>query len=269
VPTTWDEVLAASLQLKDAGMRHPIVYEFNQELPNFYDAFVAQVYGRGGDLFDEDLDPLFNDPDSEAFRHLQWLRDAIVEHDIVAFENHESRIITAMNTGQHAFTVVYNYVLAAMNNAATEPLAGQFDLAPMPGDAHATLGFAKFYAMTDQAAADPELGEAAWRFIEFMGGGDLRVAKRWAVEQGLGFAQLPLLEDPDVIEAWGEWIDMEAFQEQVRRAGNGTWTEWTGIWSASFRPLMAQAMIGEREVQDVMDDAAAQWLQYREMMGGG
>jgi multiple sugar transport system substrate-binding protein len=269
VPTTWDEVLDASLQLKEAGMRHPIVYEFNQELPNFYDAFVAQVYGRGGDMFDEELNPLFDDPDSEAYRHLEWLRAAIVDHDIVAFENHESRIITAMNTGQHAFTVVFNYVLAAMNNVATEPLAGHFDLAPMPGEAHATLGFAKFYAMTDQAAADPELQDAAWRFIEFMGGGDLRVAKRWAVEHGLGFAQLPLLEDPDVIEAWGEWIDIESFQEQVRRAGNGTWTEWTGIWTAYFRPLMAQAMTGEREVKEVMDDAAAKWLEYRDLLRGG
>ena len=33
-----------------------------------------------------------------------------------------------------------------MNNTADQPLAGQFALAPMPGEAHATLGFSKFYA---------------------------------------------------------------------------------------------------------------------------
>ena len=46
-----------------------------------------------------------------------------------------------MNTGKHAFSVLFNYVLAAMNEKATQPLAGQFALAPMPGSAHACLGF--------------------------------------------------------------------------------------------------------------------------------
>src|SRR5262249_27766865 len=48
VPKSWDEVLDASLKLKKAGMEKPFVYEYNQTLPNFYQAFVSQVYGRGG-----------------------------------------------------------------------------------------------------------------------------------------------------------------------------------------------------------------------------
>ena len=71
MPQTWDDVLSASLKLKEAGIEKPIVYEYNQELPNFYDAFVAQVYGRGGDMFDADLNPLFTDPESDAFKQLR------------------------------------------------------------------------------------------------------------------------------------------------------------------------------------------------------
>ncbi|MGH6884719.1 MAG: ABC transporter substrate-binding protein [Geminicoccales bacterium] len=269
VPETWEDVLDASLELKEAGMEKPIVYEYNQELPNFYDAFVAQVYGRGGDMFDEDLEPLFNDPESEAFKQLQWLQDAFVKHEIVAPETHESKIIPAMNTGKHAFTIVFNYVLAAMNNAAEQPLAGQFDLALMPGDAHSTLGFAKFYAMTAQAAEDDARREAAWKFIEYMGGGDYQIAKRWAVEKGLGFAQLPLFDDPDVQEAWSSWIDMDKFKQQATLAKNGTWTEWAGIWSAYFRPLLAQAMVGEASVEEVMEAGAAKWIEYRTLLRGG
>ena len=33
VPATWDEVTAAAEKLKAGGMEHPIVYEYNQELP--------------------------------------------------------------------------------------------------------------------------------------------------------------------------------------------------------------------------------------------
>jgi multiple sugar transport system substrate-binding protein len=268
VPQTWDDVLAASLKLKEAGMEKPFVYEYNQTLPNFYQAFVSQVYGRGGAMFNEALDPLFNDPNSEAFKHLQWLQDAVKKHDIVAFENHESRIIPAMNTGKHAFSVLFNYVLAAMNEKATQPLAGQFAMALMPGAQQACLGFAKFYAMTSQAAEDDTLKQAAWKFIEYMGGGDYRVAKRWAVEKGLGFAQLPLFDDADVQKAWSSWIDVETFKTQAKLAINGTQTEWLGMWSGYFRPLMAKAMVGEASVGEAMDAGAKRWLELRRLVRG-
>ena len=170
MPQDWDQVLDACLKLKQAGMEKPFVYEYDQTLPNFYQAFVSQVYGRGGRMFDDNLEPLFNDPNSEAFKHLQWLQDAVTKHEIVAFESHETRVIPAMNTGKHAFSVLFNYVLAAMNEKATQPLAGQFAMGLMPGSAHACLGFCKFYAMTSQAAADParsrgelEIHRVQWR----------------------------------------------------------------------------------------------------------
>ncbi|MDZ5696102.1 sugar ABC transporter substrate-binding protein [Chelativorans sp. M5D2P16] len=263
VPETWEDVTAAAEKLKAAGMDRPIVYEYNQELPNFFDAFVAQVYGRGGDLFDEDLNAVFNQPDNAAYQHLEWLRDAF-EKELVQPENHESNIITTMNTGQHAFTIVYNYVLAAMNNKAEQPLAGQFSLAPMPGEAHSTLGFAKFYAVTATTADDPERAEAAWKFVEFMAGQPYDVAKRWAVEHGLGFGQLPLLEDQEVREAWGEWVDMDVLSNQIENARAGTWTEWTAVWSAFFRPLLASAMVGEISVEQAMNDGAERWNTLRE-----
>ena len=268
VPQDWDEVLDACLKLKQAGMEKPIVYEYNQTLPNFYQAYVSQVYGRGGQMFDEQLNPLFNDPQSEAFKHLQWLQDAVTKHDIIAFENHESRVIPAMNTGKHAFTVLFNYVLAAMNERATQPRAGEFAMALMPRKAHACLGFCKFYAMTSRAAGDDARREAAWKFIEFMGGGDYQIAKRWAVEKGLGFAQLPLFDDPDVQAAWSNWIDVELFKQQAELAINGTQTEWLGMWSGFFRPLMAKAFVGEASVAEVMDTGAQRWLELRKLVRG-
>jgi multiple sugar transport system substrate-binding protein len=263
VPATWEDLTAAAEQLKAGGMEHPIVYEYDQELPNFYDAFVAQVYGRGGDLFDAEGNAIFDDPNNAAYQQLEWLQAAIAA-DLVGFENHESRIIPAMNTGNHAFTIVYNYVLAAMNNAAEQPRAGEFALAPMPGEAHATLGFTKFYAITAAAAEDEAQRAAAWKFLEFMAGPPYDVAKRWAVEKGLGFGQLPLLQDPDVIAAWEGWVDMGVLKQQVETARAGTWTEWTSMFTAFFRPLMAQAMVGEAEVADVMSQGAERWNELKE-----
>lgn len=263
VPATWDDVMAAAEKLKAGGMEHPIVYEYNQSLPNFFDAFVAQAYGRGAELFDEENKAIFDDPENGAYKQLEWLATAF-EKGLVQPETHESKIIPAMNTGKHAFTVVYNYVLAALNNEGEQPLAGQFTLAPMPGETHETLGFTKFYAVTAKTASDPARAEAAWKFIEFMAGQPYNVAKRWAVEKGLGFGQLPLFEDNDVVDAWGKWVDMKTLGTQVEHARAGTWTEWSGPWSAYFRPLLAKAMVGEASVADVMSEGAQRWNEMRE-----
>jgi len=268
VPQTWDELMADAEKLKASGMEQPISYEYNQELPNFFDAFVAQVYGRGGDLFDKDKKAIFDDPNNAAYKQLQWLQDAF-KKGLVDQETHESKVTVAMNTGKHAFSVLYNYVLAAMNNPADQPLAGQFALAPMPGEAHATLGFTKFYAVTSAAAKDAKKAQAAWTFVNWMAGKPYRTAKRWAVEKGLGFGQLPLFKDPDVLAAWNKWIDMNTLNEQVAKARAGTWTEWTASWSAYFRPLLAKAMVGEASVDEVMKAGAQRWNELRDKMSKG
>jgi multiple sugar transport system substrate-binding protein len=263
VPTTWEEVTAAAEKLKAGGMDKPFIYEYNQELPNFYDAFVAQAYGDGADMFDKDLNPLFDNPENPAYKHLQWLADAYAK-GLVQSDNHESTIIPAMNTGKHAFTILYTYNLAALNDTASQPLAGQFALAPMPGSKHATLGFAKSYVITKSAAEDPARKEAAWKFVNFMAGKPYTVAKRWAVEKGLGFGQLPLFEDQDVIKAWGKWADVKALGDQAAIAKAGTYTEYSSVWSAYFRPLLAKAMIGEAPVDQVMKDGAQRWKELKE-----
>ena len=265
-PTDWDEVLSDSLKLKQGGMRYPFVYEYAANLPNFYSAFASQVYGRGGSLFDDNMNPVLNDPNGEAFKHLQWLQDAKTKHDIMAFESHETKVVVAMNTGQHAFTVMYNYDLASMNKRP-QPLAGQFDMTPMPGADGACLGFAKFYCMTAQAAENEARRNAAWKFIEAFGGGDYKVAKRWAVEDGLGFAALPLFDDPDVEAAFATWIDVDKFKAQAKLARNDANPEWKGMWSEFFRPLMAKAFVGGATVKEVMDQGAAKWSEYKKLLG--
>ncbi len=46
-------------------------------------------------------------------------------------------------------------------------------------------------------------------------------------------------------------------------ARNGTQTAFMGIWSSSFRPLLAQAIVGEASVQEVMDQGAKEWDRLR------
>jgi multiple sugar transport system substrate-binding protein len=266
-PQTWDEVTEQSLQLKENGMEHPFAYEFANTLPNVSEAFASMVFGRGGELIDEERNPLWTDPESPAAQQLHWLVDAKNEHDILTIMDHETTITKAMNTGQHAFTVMFNYNLAELNNAATSPLAGQFALALMPGETHECYGFAKFYNMTQMAVdRGPEVIDAVGNFIQYFAGevdGSYPVAKRWAVEQGLGFGQLPLLDDPEVIEAYSAWVDVAIWREQLELARARRQAVWYGIWSETFHPLLGQALTGEITADECLQQSADAWNELK------
>jgi multiple sugar transport system substrate-binding protein len=271
-PQTWEEVTEQALQLKEGGMEHPFVYEFANTLPNVSEAFASMVFGRGGELIDEERNPLWTDPESPAAQQLHWLVDAKNEHDNLVSMNHETMITKAMNTGQHAFSVMFNYNLAALNNAATSPLAGQFALALMPGETHECYGFAKFYNMTQMAVdRGPEIVDAVGNFIVYFAGevdGTYPVAKRWAVEQGLGFAQIPLLDDPDVQEAFSTWVDVPTWREQLELARARRQAIWYGIWSETFHPLLGQALAGEITADECLQQAADTWNELKASVEG-
>lgn len=271
-PQTWDEVTEQSLKLKAAGMEAPFVYEFANTLPNVSEAFASMVFGRGGELIDENLDPLWTDPNSAAAQQLKWLVDAKNEHGILAILPHETDIAKAMNTGLHAFTVMFNYNLAALNNAATSPLAGQFKLALMPGETHECYGFAKFYNMTSMAVErGDEVIQAVGNFIQYFAGevdGGYPVAKRWAVEQGLGFGQTPLLDDPDVQTAYSAWVDVDLWRQQLEKARARRQAIWYGIWSESFHPILGRALAGEITAEQALEESATAWNDLKERVQG-
>ena len=223
VPTTWEEVTAAAEKLKAGGMEHPIVYEYNQELPNFYDAFVAQAYGRGAELFDTELNPLFADPEQRRLQAAAVAGGRLLEGARAVRRRTNSKIIPAMNTG-NARLHHRLHLRARRAEQRGRPAARRRSSRwrRCRATTHATLGFAKSYVVTAKAAADPARAEAAWKFVNFMAGKPYTVAKRWAVEKGLGFGQLPLFEDQDVIAAWGKWVDVEALGEQAAIAKAGT-----------------------------------------------
>ncbi|MGH2561654.1 MAG: ABC transporter substrate-binding protein [Thermomicrobiales bacterium] len=271
-PQTWEEVTEQSLALKEAGIEFPFVYEFANTLPNVSEAFASMVFGRGGELIDEELNPLWTDPASPAAQQLTWLVDAKNTDQILTILPHETDITRAMNTGQHAFTVMFNYNLAALNNAATSALAGQFKLALMPGETHECYGFAKFYNMTTMAVdRGQETIAATGQFIQYFAGevdGGYPVAKRWAVEQGLGFGQTPLFDDPDVIAAYSQWVDVDLWREQLDMARARRQAIWYGIWSEQFHPLLGRALAGEISAEQCLEDAAAAWNDLKERVQG-
>jgi multiple sugar transport system substrate-binding protein len=88
------------------------------------------------------------------------------------------------------------------------------------------------------------------------------VVKRWAVENGLGFAQLPLFEDPDVQTAFGAWGDVAVIAEQAKlaRAKEGL-TPWFGSWDVFTRAEVHKAILGQQSTMDTLNNMAAKWAE--------
>ncbi len=258
-PATWEELADQVKFLQDKGMETPIALEFAQAMPTTLESFTAMVFGRGGELLDENFDPILDKPDGPAFKQLQWLADAYKAKQISLLP-HETDVVKALNTGKHAYTVLYNYNLAELNNKASSPLAGQFKVALMPGETHETYGFAKFYTLTKMAVdRGKDVVDAAIKFLEYFGGetdGQYVIAKRWAVEKGLGFGQLPLYDDPDVQKSFGQWIDPAMLKDQATKARARRQGVWYGIWGEFLRIQLVRAVTGETTVADALKAAA-------------
>ncbi len=271
-PLTLDDVYTMSKQLKEAGVnRYPIIMAWSQKEGAYPEAWLSLIYAQHqGDnaMFDDDLNPVFNVEGSAAYEVMEWLRMVYEEEllDPASLSMAEIDQVKSMQAGAHTFTIVPQYNMAELNSPGSGEYAGSFKIALMPGPSHSTVGYVRFYAMTPRVVeAGPAYVDAACKFLDYFGGkheGEYVVVKRWAVENGLGFAQLPLFDDPEVIDAFGQWGDVPTIKEQasLARAKEGL-TTWYGSWDIFARAEIHKGILGELSSIEVLDNMAEMWVE--------
>jgi multiple sugar transport system substrate-binding protein len=273
-PATLEEVYTQAVALKAAGINeYPILFAWSQKEGAFPEVWTSLVFAQqtgGNALFDAELNPVFNTETSAAFTVMEWLRKVYSEGllDPASLSMAEIDQVKSMQAGAHTFTALPQYNMAELNKPASGDFAGNFKIALMPGPSHATVGYVRFYAMTQKVVdAGPETIAAACKFMDYFGGktnGDYTVVKRWAVENGLGFAQLPLFDDPTVIEAFGKWGDVPTIKEQatLARAKEGL-TPWYGSWDVFARAEIQKGILGQITSIEALNNMAAKWLELK------
>jgi multiple sugar transport system substrate-binding protein len=269
-PESWQDVWDMSMALKDQGIvEYPLVLAFSQQEGASIEALISMIYARhqgSGALFDENDSPTFNSEGSAAYEAIEWLRLAYEAGilDPASLQTAEIDQVKSMQAGAHTFTILPQYNMAELNKPESGDYAGSFMIGLMPGDSHATVGYVRFYAMTPEAE---KMGDAAmacaWKFLDYFGGktgGEYTVVKRWAVENGLGFAQLPLFNDPDVQAAFGQWGDVDtiAAQAELARAKEGL-TPWFGTWDIFTRAEVHKAILGQQDTMDTLKNMEDYW----------
>ncbi|MCX8061611.1 MAG: extracellular solute-binding protein [Anaerolineales bacterium] len=270
-PETWDDVYTMAKALKEQGLQYPIIMAWSQKEGAFPEAWTSMVFSQHEGhhaLFDADLKPTFNKEGSAAYQIMEWLVKVYNEglFNPASLTTAEIDQVKAMQAGQAAFTIFPQYNMAEVNKPGSGEYAGQFKIALMPGKSHATVGYVRFYAMTPGVVnKGPEYIDAACKFLHYFGGktdGQYLVVKRWAVENGLGFAQLPLYQDPDVIAAFSSWGDVPTIEQQAKlaRSKEGL-TTWYGAWDIFARAEIHKAILGETPIVDALNNMANKWLE--------
>jgi multiple sugar transport system substrate-binding protein len=275
-PQTWAEVQQQALAIKQKGIaEYPINIPMKKDDPWAIEFLYSMVYGDGGSMFDDENNAVFNEPGSEAENVLQFLADARNTSKIsdpAALEMAEPDVVKAMGAGRHAFTVLAKYNLAELNLGQHKE-KGNFKMALMPGSEHSTVGFVRFYSLGKGAVDQGDAAvKASCKFMNYFGGktgGKYLVMKRWALEKGLGFANLPLYEDAAVGQAINEWgdVDLERKQAELARVKEGL-APWWGTWDIFAREQMHAALLGRSTPMQALQRMADRWEELREQHGG-
>jgi serine/threonine protein kinase len=274
-PQTLDDVYNMSKAIKEKGINeYPIIMAWSQKEGAFPEAWLSMVYAQQETppaMFDADLNPVFNQEGSSAYKVMEWLKKVYDEKlfDPASLTMAEIDQVKSMQAGAHTFTIFPQYNMAEVNRTNSGDYTGMFKIALQPGPSHATVGYVRFYSLSPKVVdAGQATVDAACNWLDYFGGktdGTYVVVKRWAVENGLDFAQLPLFDDPDVIEAFGKWGDVPTIkaQAELARAKEGM-TTWYGAWDVFARAEIHKAILGEESTMDALNNMANEWNRLKE-----
>jgi multiple sugar transport system substrate-binding protein len=272
-PTTWEEVTQQSLELKAKGISdHPVIMLFSQSDPGSIEVWESMVFSRpNGHLFDNALNPVFNQAGSAAAQTIDWLHQSLQNGvlDPASLQSAEIPTEQAMASGAHTFTILETYNWAALNKPGSGPHAGKFKMALMPGGSQNTVGYVRFYSVTSQLSKRPaNVISAADTFLQYFGGkvnGQFSpVVVRWAVENGLGFGWKSLWNNSQVRQAFTQWGDPDILrrQQELARVKEGL-TPYFPSWDVFTRAELQKAYLGQVSTTGALSAMADKWNQLK------
>ncbi|MGQ0551206.1 MAG: ABC transporter substrate-binding protein [Armatimonadota bacterium] len=271
-PATWEELLAQAKTIKEKGLvKYPIGFGFSLQEPFSIEVFISMVYSRGGDFFDKDLNPVFDRPGSATIKSIEWVRDAlkagVLNPESLAWDVQAG---AAMRAGTQVYSISRASALWAFNDPRQSKEAGNFKIALMPGSTHQTVGFVRFYAMSSQVPRrGKEALDAAWNFLNYFGGpgpdNTYPVVRRWATDFGLGFAQMPLFRDTEILLSFGKWVDVPLLQrigQRYSKVKQGL-TPQFAQWDVFTRAELHKAYLEQQSAEQTVKNMAAKWNELR------
>lgn len=270
-PATWQEVTEQALKIKQAGITSTPMMIGLKAGSWFDEGFYALIYSEGGSLFNQNLEPVFSTDSGPVFDMIEWVKESINDTQIVPRKVIEMTAVDvqqAFKKGDTAFAIVPGYMICEFNTPGISDVAGQADVAMMPGKTHSTDGYSRMYLMGKSALRSEKVKQASWALIEFLGGETTvdgkkayHIAKRWAVENGLGFSVLSLWNDPEVNAVFANMGNTQVMkaQKEKARSKEGISAPWFAEWISLVRTETQKAILAEEATSSVLEKIKKQW----------
>jgi multiple sugar transport system substrate-binding protein len=271
-PTTWEEVTAVCKELKAKGIsEYPYLSAWFRTWASLSWSLFTHWYSEGEPVFDDKFNPTFKDGGVAFQKVLEWHKmmfdQGLVQPDILTLQE---EALPAYQTGTHTFMVLHDYDQKTMNDPKQSKAAGSVKNALMPGKTHETFIWTALYLM----GAKPVDEARAWNLMQFFGGkakdGQYHVAKRWALDFGLGTAWKEVVEDPEVVASWKTWRDLDVTTKQIAtsRGRDISKALWFPEWDFYMMGAVQDYIQGKTEIgaliKDLYDQAVKLKNQYAE-----
>jgi multiple sugar transport system substrate-binding protein len=260
-PTTWEELVADSITLKQKGIvNYPVAMTWGAGYEQITSDYTMITKSMGGDLFDKDGKPVFNT--GGGVKALQLMndmvnKDKIVDPAALTLKGGGARRDLLLG-GKAAFVFLWGNPLVYMNDPANSNLAGQFALAMAPSGGAGPISLAGPMGMSISSYSANK--DATWAYLKCIAGpaGE----KELFMKDGSPFGYTSDLKDPEVIaklaESGGDVTAKQAANLAVRPS-----LPYYSDWSSALQDTVQKVLTGQAQVQQALDDLAAKTIQMQ------
>jgi multiple sugar transport system substrate-binding protein len=264
-PVTLDELRRAAQAVKKAGaVEYPILKGYKTDVDGLSE-FWSMVFASGGNLFDEELNPVYPDKDATALSVLEWFVRALYEWKIMdprGLELDQTQARDAFISGNAAFTSNVGNVLTRANDPQRSKRAGTIKPTRFPGltdTGKGPMGWTRLYSLD----AKTKVTDAAWRLIYYMGGKDKQgqyyTAKDWYMKYGVGYPFMSLDRDSDIIKATEQagWdLKLRSQQYSAARARQNIKAPWYSEWDRFTQVQIQNALAKKSTPKEALTASA-------------
>ncbi|MFX0145885.1 MAG: ABC transporter substrate-binding protein [Candidatus Hodarchaeota archaeon] len=309
-PKTWDEIIDYSKKIQQADIKQAGGEGAKVDYPlgffagswgfvecAVYTTLLSLTEKKSGPyLWDEDLNPMFNEKGSDLFNAVKAVGDAIWVHKVstpAVIEYNEAKTVDVTGSGVHSFIWEPDYELAFINPAGASKEAGNIKYAVNVGNGGISAIYRTYLPFQLSAAKSKPHLEKVWRLMQYTGGkttntkpdpnGIYFVVKRIATEAGLAFPYASLWNDQELMASMSEWCDPDVRRAALAKAYDffndpkmtPFWDPWFGYWLAGVvRPKFHSIWLGEHGkpadddyILSVLDDIANEWNRMKQEAG--
>jgi len=268
-PASWEELIEQCRELKAKGISdHPYISAWAKEWPSLSWSLFSVWFSEGEPVFDKDYNPTFKDG-GVAFKkvlemHKKLYDDGFVNPDIMTLK---SEAVPNFATGKHTFMVVHEYDQKVFNNPEQSQLAGHCKNALMPGKTRSTFIWTAVYLM----GAKPVDALRAWNLMQFFGGkakdGQYHVAKKWALNFGLGTPHKEVINDPEVLSTFKKWkdTDIASKQHEIATTRDVAKTMWFPEWDWYMMGQVQDYIRGKLNIKKCIDNLYKKAVDLKKM----